>query len=163
MKIPDAKAAVDKEWKKLETVPAWNLEQVKSREEVILEAQRDKKNVHFVALMEICHLKNVELEPILPKYKGRVVLQGNIVKDNSEACAVFTEQGSSASQMTAAKVMDGGFRAWPTDKGSNKDMVRPLTLCECQQAKREKKKTDACVSAAILTHAGDPPSGLSFR
>ena len=27
MKIPDAKAAVDKEWKKLETIPAWNLEQ----------------------------------------------------------------------------------------------------------------------------------------
>ena len=24
MKIPDAKAAVDKEWKKLETIPAWN-------------------------------------------------------------------------------------------------------------------------------------------
>ena len=26
MKIPDAKAAVDKAWKKLETIPAWNLE-----------------------------------------------------------------------------------------------------------------------------------------
>ena len=25
MKIPDAKAAVDKEWKKLETIPAWDL------------------------------------------------------------------------------------------------------------------------------------------
>ena len=43
MKIPDAKAAVDKEWKKLETVPAWQLDNVKSKKEVILEAQRDKK------------------------------------------------------------------------------------------------------------------------
>ena len=34
MKIPDAKAAADKEWKKHETIPAW----------VILEALRDKKN-----------------------------------------------------------------------------------------------------------------------
>ena len=42
MKIPDAKAAVDKEWKKLETIPAWNLEQVKSKKEVMLEAQRDQ-------------------------------------------------------------------------------------------------------------------------
>ena len=42
MKISDAKAAVEKEWKKLETIPAWNLEQVKSKKEVILEAQRDK-------------------------------------------------------------------------------------------------------------------------
>ena len=30
MKIPDAKAAVDKEWKKLETNPAWQLDKVKT-------------------------------------------------------------------------------------------------------------------------------------
>ena len=34
------------------------------------------------------------------------MLRGDIVKDDSGATAVFTEQGSSASQMTAAKVMD---------------------------------------------------------
>ena len=39
-------------------------------------------------------------------YKGRVVLRGDIVKDDSGSYAVFTEQGSSASQMTAAKIMD---------------------------------------------------------
>ena len=38
--------------------------------------------------------------------KGRVVLRGDIVKDDSGSYAVFTEQGSSASQMTAAKIMD---------------------------------------------------------
>ena len=48
MKVPDAEAAVDKEWKKLETTPAWQLDEVKrKKEEVILEAQRDKKKVHF--------------------------------------------------------------------------------------------------------------------
>ena len=36
----------------------------------------------------------------------RVVLRGDMVKDDSGSYAVFTEQGSSASQMTAAKVMD---------------------------------------------------------
>ena len=36
--------------------------------------------------------------------KGRVVRES--VKEDSEAFAVFTEQGSSASQMTAAKVMN---------------------------------------------------------
>ena len=40
------------------------------------------------------------------KYKGRVVLRGDIVKDDSGSYVVFTEQGSSAPQMTAAKVMD---------------------------------------------------------
>ena len=105
MNIPDAKAAVDKEWKKLETIPAWSSEKVKSKE-VILEAQRDKKKVHFATLMDICHLKNAELEPNFQKYKGRVVLRGDIVKHDSGSYAVFSEQGSSASQMTAAKVMD---------------------------------------------------------
>ena len=54
--------------------------------------------------MDLCHLKNSELEPQYQKYKGRVVLRDDIVKDDSGA--VFTEQASSASQMTAAKVMD---------------------------------------------------------
>ena len=56
MKNPDAKAAVHKEWKKLETIPARNLEKVQSNKEVILEAHRDKKKVHFAALMDIGHL-----------------------------------------------------------------------------------------------------------
>ena len=43
MKILDAKAAVDKEWKKSKTLPAWSVEKVKSKKEVILEAQREKK------------------------------------------------------------------------------------------------------------------------
>ena len=35
-----------------------------------------------------------------------MALRGDIVKDDSGSSAVFTEQGSSASQMTAAKMMD---------------------------------------------------------
>ena len=50
--------------------------------------------------------KNAELEAKHQKYKGRVVLRGDIVKEDSGSYAVFTEQGSSASQMTAAKIMD---------------------------------------------------------
>ena len=56
--------------------------------------------------MDTCHTQNGELEPKIQKYKGRVVLREDIVKDDSGAYAVFTEQGSSASQMTAAKIMD---------------------------------------------------------
>ena len=50
--------------------------------------------------------ENAELQAKHQKYKGRVVLRGDFVKDDSGSYAVFTEQGSSASQMTAAKVMD---------------------------------------------------------
>ena len=55
MKIPAAKAAVDKEWNKLE-------------------------KVHFAALTDTCHFKKAELEPKLQKYKGRVVLRDDILK-----------------------------------------------------------------------------------
>ena len=73
---------------------------------MIDEAWTKGAKVHFASLLDICHLKNAELEAMYQKYKGRVVLRGDIVKDDSESYAVFTEQGSSASQMTAAKVMD---------------------------------------------------------
>ena len=101
MKIPAAKAAVDKEWEKLEKISAWNLTKVRSKQEVIDEARTSGAKVHFASLMHICHLKNAELEAKHQKYKGRVVLRGDIVKDDSGSYAVFTEQGSSASQMTA--------------------------------------------------------------
>ena len=61
--FPDATAAVDKEWEKLETIPAWDLEEVKSKKEVVLQAQRGEKKVHFATLMDICHHKNAELGP----------------------------------------------------------------------------------------------------
>ena len=73
---------------------------------MIDEPRASGATVHFASLMDICHLNNAELEAKHQKYKGRVVLRGDIVKDNSGSYAVFTEQGSSASQMTAAKIMD---------------------------------------------------------
>ena len=73
---------------------------------MIDEARTSVAKVHFASLMDICHLKNAGLEAKHQKYKGRVVLRGDVVKDDSGSYAVFTEQGSSASQMTAAKVMD---------------------------------------------------------
>ena len=106
MKIFAAKAAVDKEWEKLEKISAWNLTKVRSKKQVIDEARTKGAKVHFALLMDICHLKNAELETKHQKYKGRVVLRGDIVKDDFDSYAVFTEHGSSAAQMTAAKVMD---------------------------------------------------------
>ena len=71
---------------------------------MIDEARTTGAKVHFASLMDICHLKHAELEAKHQKYKGRVVLRGDIVKDDSVSYAVFTEQGSSASQITAAEV-----------------------------------------------------------
>ena len=79
IKFPAAKAAMDKEWEKVEKILAWNLTKVRSKKEVIDEARTSGAKVHFASLMDICHLKNAELEAKHQKYKGRVVLRGDIV------------------------------------------------------------------------------------
>ena len=47
MKIPDAKAAVEKEWGKLENIPAWQLTKVRNKTEVIAEARNNGHNSSF--------------------------------------------------------------------------------------------------------------------
>ena len=133
MKIPAAKAAVDKEWEKLEKISAWNLTKVKSKKQVIDEARTSGATVHFASLMDICHLKNAELETKHQKYKGRVVLGGDILKDDSGSYAVFTEQGSSASQTTAAKIMDIISRL-PGCDGQAADAVSAYTQVKMEDA-----------------------------
>ena len=133
MKIPAAKAAVDKEWDKLEKIPAWDLTKVRNTSEVIDEARKEDRKVHFASLMDLCHLKNAELETKHQKYKGRVVLRGDIVKDDSGSYAVFTEQGSSAPQMTAAKVMDIISRL-PGCAGPAADAVSAYTQVKMEDA-----------------------------
>ena len=67
------------------------------------------------------------------KYKGRVVLRGDIVKDGSRSYAVFTEQGSSASQMTEAKIMDIISRL-PGCDGQAADAVSAYTQVKMEDA-----------------------------
>ena len=133
MKIPAAKAALDKEWEKLEKISAWNLTKVRNKSEVIDEARMSGVTFHFASLMDICHLKNAELEVKHQKYKGRVVLCGDIVNDDSGSYAVFTEQGPSASQMTAAKIMDIISRL-PGCDGQAADAVSACTQVEMEDA-----------------------------
>ena len=108
-------------------------DKVRSKKEVIDEARTTGAKVHFASLMDICHLKNAELEAKHQKYKGRVVLRGDIVKDDSGSYAVFTEQGSSASQMTAAKVMDIISRL-PGCDGQAADAVSAYTQVKMEDA-----------------------------
>ena len=106
MKIPCSKSSGGQGMGKIGENFGVEPDKVRSKKEVIDEARMSGATVHFASLMDICHLKNAELEAKHQKYKGRVVLRGDIVKDDSGSYVVFTEQGSSASQMTAAKIMD---------------------------------------------------------
>ena len=78
---------------KLEKISAWNLTKVRSKKEVIKESRTAGATVHFASLMDICHLKNAKLEAKHQKYKGRVVLLGVVVKDDSGSPGGWGPQG----------------------------------------------------------------------
>ena len=83
-----------------------------------------KKDSSFFYADGHCLFINSELEPIFPKYKGRVVLRCDIVKDDSDSYAAFTKQGRSASQMTTAKVIGVIVRPHTADAVSACTQVR---------------------------------------
>ena len=68
------------------------------------------------------------------------MLRGDIVKDDSGAYAVFTEQGSSASQMTAAKIM-GVIVRLPGCDGHAACAVSAYTQVKLEDAPRLSKIT----------------------
>ena len=88
-KIPEAREAVNKEFVKLEKIPAWDVNQVREREDVKRESESTGIPVHFAELMARCFLKNAELETALQKYKGRLVLRGTTseIKMVSRLCS----------------------------------------------------------------------------
>ena len=63
IKIPAAKAAVDKECENVEKISAWNLTKVRSKKDVINKARTKGAKVHFASLMDICHLKMLNWRP----------------------------------------------------------------------------------------------------
>jgi hypothetical protein len=133
LQIPEARAALEKEWNKLETKRAWNTAKVRPKAEVIAESKRTGRPVHFGSLMDLCHIKNSQLGKEFWTYKGRIVFRGDIVKDENGQYAVFTEQGASASNMAAAKFMDAIARM-PGNDGEDSDAVGAYTQVRLSEA-----------------------------
>ena len=111
LRIPKAKEALDAEWDKLEkTLKAWQVITVMEKSEVIRLAKQENKKVHFGSLMQLCHVKNAQLDSSQWKYKGRIVFRGDVVKDEDGHFAVFSEQGTSSSHLMAARFVDAVSR-----------------------------------------------------
>ena len=127
---------------------AWDLTKVRSKKEVIAEARTKGEKVHFVSLMDICHLKNAELEAKHQKYKRSSCIPGDIVKDDSGSYAVFTEQGSSTSQVTPAKVMDI-ISCLPRCAGQAADAVSASTQVENGRCSKIEKNYSECPDTRI--------------
>ena len=68
--IPEALEAVKAEYVKLERIPAWNVDQVREREEVKRESEKTGIPAHFAELMALCFLKNAELEKLCRNTKA---------------------------------------------------------------------------------------------
>ena len=97
--IPDAMAAVDKEWAKLEQLPPRQMTKVRNSE-VIKKAQKQPSQLFRVGT------------PIPKKTEDELCSEGTLRKTILAFVQYLQsgEDGSSASQMTAAKVMDAMFR-----------------------------------------------------
>ena len=106
MKIKKARDAINKELGKLEKKDAWPYETVREKSDVIRENKANKTKAHFGQLMILCHIKNAQPECDLWEYKGRLVFRGDQVKDEDGKYAVFSEQGTCASHLMAARFVD---------------------------------------------------------
>ena len=78
--------------------------------------------------MTFCHEKHSELQrpEEQREYKGRVVLRGDQIRDETGYFAVFSEQGTSASHLAAAKFLDAIAR-FPGNSGSDSDAIGAYT------------------------------------
>ena len=101
--VPEAAAAMDKEWQKLHDQKVWDVENVREWDDVAYEARCNGIEVQFGYVFGICVEKGSELDADDPnrKFKGRVVFQGNNVKDENYDWALFAELGSSPCTMQA--------------------------------------------------------------
>ena len=105
---PAATEALLKEWAKLRAAGCWDEKNVREWKDVAAEALRSGTKAHVGRIFEICVEKGSELPPGSPgrKFKGRVVFQGNNVKDERQDWALFSELSSAPARLQAARACD---------------------------------------------------------
>ena len=127
--IPEAKAALDAEFAKLEGKSTWDMSSVREKDDVVKEARQKGTDVHFGDIMPLVFLKNAQLSEDQQKYKGRVVFRGDNIRDQDGCLAIFTEQGTSSSHLSAAKILDAIARL-PGNDGQDSDASGAYTQAE---------------------------------
>ena len=105
---PKAQASVQVEWDKLRRIGCWDESRVREWRDVAREAKANKTKAHVGAIFDICVEKGSELPEGDKgrKFKGRVVFQGNRVKDENWDVAMFSDLSSSPASMEAGKAAD---------------------------------------------------------
>ena len=131
---PRARESVQKEWDKLRRAGkcgCWDESGVREWADVAAEARRNKMKAHVGAIFDICVEKGSELPAGDParKFKGRVVFQGNRVKDENYDIAMFSDLSSSPASMEAGKAADA-YGLFPGNTVEQSDAEQAYTQAE---------------------------------
>ena len=111
-----------------------------SKKEVILEAQRNKKKSPLCHWWTYVTSKMRRWNQNYRNTEAESSSEGTFVKDDSGAYAAFTEQGSSASHMNAAKIMYVIARS-PSCDGQAADAISAFSQVKLEDAPRLLKKS----------------------
>lgn len=106
MEMLKAKQALNEERMVLENKTCWGMKSVRPKVQVLADAKKTGKPMQFGKPMNICSEKHFELPIDKCSYKGRSFFRGDTIRDETGFYAVFSEQGTSASRMPAAKFLD---------------------------------------------------------
>ena len=127
MGIPQALESVDfDDWRELSKRKSWLLGTVQPRAKVIEHAKREGQTIHSGSLQDLCHVTHSAFHDSQRTYKGHVVLGVDIVREESGFYAMFSEQGTSASHIVAAKCMNAIARV-PGCSGEDFDAIGAYT------------------------------------
>ena len=99
IRSPEAKAALDSELSRLRKIHTWD-------ESVVLErgeAKRRYPNAHFACIFAIFGIKHYELDQKFHKWKARVVFGGDNIKTADGDFAIFSDVGTTPSNMVSAR------------------------------------------------------------
>ena len=109
------------------------------------------RKVHFASLMDLCHLKKIGVEAKISKVEAELYSEVTFVKDDSGSYSIFTEQGSPACQMTAAKVM-GIISRFPGCAGQAADAVSANTHVKMEDAPKLLKFPNRNVQTLVFMY-----------
>ena len=99
---PDALEAIRKEFQGIGDMGTWNLDTVREEGRVRAEALREGIVIHIGDLLAICSERNMELDPLYRKLKGRVCFRGDNAKTADGRLALYQTMAATPTSITAA-------------------------------------------------------------
>ena len=125
----------------------------------------EKTLVHFSTSMDLCHLKHSGWQNIYKYTKDESCFLETNVKDDTGRKVVFSEQGASASQVTAAQVSDttsrlSGLVGEANDAVSACSQEKGSMLPGCSSFQRRNAPQLGCGSLVIVVQQSGAQSML---